>query len=150
MKKIYLLFSILISSLCSAQQGSVILFDSTQYGIRSFHTFDIEGTNQKLVYLQQGMIQNGSQISGGNFLILNNDRLSWGNAEFLNSLCCPSQNKCYPVDYLAVAKTNPSVMLFNGLIECTSPFSTGDYTKITFNGGMTSAELPFKGTDTIQ
>jgi len=150
MKKMYLLISLLVTSMSFAQQGSSILFDSTHFGIRSFHTFDIEGTNQKLVYLQQGTVQNNSQISGGNFLVLNNDRLSWGNAEFLNSLCCAAQNECYPVDYLAVAKTDPNVVLFNGLFECTSPLSSGDYTKISMNGGMTSSELPFKGTDTIQ
>lgn len=154
MRTKFLFFSILTIlftySKIFSQQGSIIIFDTTQYNIRSFHTFKINGSQQKFVLLQQGLQNTIMGTTGGNYYYLNSDRVTWANVPYLNSLCCAVQNICYPIDYLNVSQTNSSIMILNGIYQCSSPQALGDYSKITYNGGSSLSFLPFKGVDSVQ
>lgn len=156
MKKIISGFLILVIILyininsLRAQQGSSIIFDLTPYGIRSFHTFSINGSPYKLIYLQQGMIDTGQGNEGGFVHVLQNDRINWTSVPYLNARCCVSGNKCFPIDYITVSRTVPSIFIINGLFECISPPGSGDYSRISYTNGTTFAELPFSGTDSVQ
>ncbi len=150
MKKILLIVFLFSYSLSFAQQGSSIIFDISPYNIRSFHTFKIDGTGFKLIYMQQGLIYTGPGVTGGDVYTLANDRATWIQTPFLNSLCCADQNICYPIDYINVAQTDASIKVFNGIFECSSPPSHGDYSKITYNNGVNVISLPFYGADSLQ
>ena len=97
MKKIFTILILINVTICFAQ-GSSIIFDITPYNVRSFHTFKIDGIGKKLIYMQQGMLQSGPAVIGGNVYLLQNDRVTWTEANFLNAQCCAVQNTCYPIE----------------------------------------------------
>jgi hypothetical protein len=142
MKKTLTIFSLLLILSSSLYSQSSIVIDETANGIRNFYSIKINSSSQKNVFIQQNTIPGPTGNTGGNFFKLNTLRNGWNQVNYLNAPCCPS-GSCYPIDNIVQSRTNPDVMIFNGLYVCGS--DSNDYTKITYNGGATTVNLPFGG-----
>lgn len=135
-----------------AQNGTSVIFDITPYDILSFNKFKINNTNLKAVYMQQGLVQNGQNITGGDIYKLDNSRITWSPALFLNAQCCMinSVQTCYALDRFFQSRVNPSDFIINGLYKCGAPLTGGDYNKLTTNSGSTFITLPFASDNLMQ
>ncbi len=135
-----------------AQNGTSVIFDITPYNILSFNKFTINNTNLKSVYMQQGLMQNGQNLTGGDCYRLDNNRITWSPASFLNAQCCivSSVQTCYPLDRFFQSRVNPSDFILNGVYKCGSPLTGGDYNKFTTNSGGSFISLPFASDNLMQ
>lgn len=141
MKFLFTLLVVLFTSQLYSQTSQVII-DNTPYGIRDFYSIRKSGSPLKDIYVQQGMISGSQGQEGGSYYKINVQRNGWDAVPFLNSIQC-SGGDYFPVEYIVQSRTNPNVIIYNGMFVCGA--DSGDYNKITRNGGSTVVDLPFGG-----
>lgn len=137
---IFLFFLISVSAF--SQNSYTVIVDSTIFGIRDFYSIKTPGTNLKDIYIQEGMTQGPFGLVGGRYYKINDQRTGRIVIPFLGPVNCSNGNY-NPIGHIARSKSNPNVYIFNGIFTCGG--ISGDFNKLTRDGGQTVIDLPFGG-----
>lgn len=140
-KFIVIIIFLLVTTYSYSQNNFSVIIDSTAFGIREMYSVRTSNSNLKDIYLQEGMIQGPNGVVGGRYFKLNDTRTGWTVQPYLAPKNC--SGNYFPVERIARSRTNPNVMLINGLYNCGN--ENGDFNKLTKDGGITVIDLPFGG-----